>query len=218
MKTSKLWLYITMLALGALGLTGCGRNEKFTVKSDIQNVEQRDYATILLVAKGDGKKDLEFSLGIAEEKKVGEKSQTEKVVTFQANDLEELYEKYWSVKGKSLSLVHLKAILIEKKEGQGMDYAWQLLEDFDESQEIAKTCPLLQITDKKAFLEYVKKAKEPVGIYLHNLIQMNDDQGRNIPWVKDYLKVMREGMNLKIYFLEKEKGGWSLKCKDEIAF
>ena len=140
------------------------------------------------------------------------------MVTFQANDLEELYEKYWSVKGKSLSLVHLKAILIEKKEGQGMDYAWQLLEDFDESQEIAKTCPLLQITDKKAFLEYVKKAKEPVGIYLHNLIQMNDDQGRNIPWVKDYLKVMREGMNLKIYFLEKEKGGWSLKCKDEIAF
>ena len=82
MKTSKLWLYITMLALGALGLTGCGRNEKFTVKSDIQNVEQRDYATILLVAKGDGKKDLEFSLGIAEEKKVGEKVRRKRWLLF----------------------------------------------------------------------------------------------------------------------------------------
>ena len=93
-------------------------NTEVGIENDMQNVEQRDYATILLVSDGSGDEDYEFSLAIAEEKKVGEKSQTEKVVNFKVDDLEDLYEEYWSVKGKSLSLVHLKVIIMEKKDGQ----------------------------------------------------------------------------------------------------
>lgn len=186
------------------------------IENDMQNVEQRDYATILMVSDGSGDEDYEFTLAIAEEKKVGEKSQTEKVVNFKVDDLEDLYEEYWSVKGKSLSLVHLKVIIMEKKDGQSFEYLWDFLEDMEESREIAKTCPVIQIADKEAFLKYVKDAKEPVGIYISDLIKINDENDKSIPKVKDYLKVMREGISLSIYYLEKEDEGWTLKCREEI--
>lgn len=192
------------------------KNRLYGIESDMRNVEQRDYATILLVSKGQDDEDYEFTLGIAKEKKVGEKSQNEEVVTFLADDLEDLYEEYWAVKGKSLSLVHLKAILMDTPEGYTFDYLWDFLDDLEESKEIAKTCPVIQITDKEAFTKYVKDAKEPVGIYIHNLIKINEENGKNVPQVKDYLKVMREGIKLPIYYMEKEKEGWMLKCRDEL--
>lgn len=186
------------------------------IESDMQNVEQRDYATVLLLSNGKNDEDYEFTLGIAEEKKVGEKSQNEEVVVFLADDLEDLYEKYWSVKGKSLSLVHLKVILMDTTKGDTMAYLWDFLDDLEESREIAKTCPVIQITDKDAFVQYVKDAKEPIGIYISDLIKINEENDKNIPQVKDYLKVVREGISLQIYFLEKEEEGWKLICRDEI--
>ena len=85
------------------------------------------------------------------------------------------------------------------------------------NEEIAKTCPVLQISDKDEFLQYIKDAKEPVGIYLSNIIKMKESQGDDVPWLKDYLKVLREEMDLPIYFLEKETEGWQLKCKAEVS-
>lgn len=206
---------VSVMALILSGLTGCKSGVK--LQSDMQNVEQRDYATILLVAQGKEGRDYEFSLGIAEEKKVGEKSQTEKMSTFYANDFEELVREYQSVKGKSLSLVHLKAILLAKEQNDELEEQWDILTQMGENEEIAKTCPVIQITDKDAFLKYVKDAKEPVGIYLANLIRMEESQGRAIPWLKDYLRVLREEMELQIYFLEKETEGWQLKCKAQVS-
>lgn len=193
------------------------KNMQYEIESDMRNVEQRDYATILLVSAGKDNEDYEFTLGVAKEKKVGEKSQNEEAVTFLADDLEDLYENYWSVKGKTLSLVHLKVIILNTPDGGTLMYLWELLDDLEESREIAKTCPVIQLSDKDAFLKYVKEAKEPVGIYLHNLVKINEENGKIIPQVKDYLKVMREDISLPVYYLEKEKEGWVLKCRDEIG-
>lgn len=214
-------------------LTGCGDDDQFDVsdriedrvendlddgiESDMQNVEQRDYATVLIVSDGKDGEDYTFSLGIAKEKKVGENSQNEELVTFLADDLEDLYENYWAVKGKTLSLVHLKAIVMEKPENQTIGYLWDFLDDLEESPDIAKTCPMLQVTDKEAFTNYIKDADEPVGTYLSDLVRVNEEQGKTIPQVKDYLKVLREGNTLQIYFLEEEEEGWKLACRDEIG-
>ncbi len=208
---SKYFLLIGVLLLGILSMTGCGRG--ITLQSDMQNVEQRDYATILMIEQGTSGKDYAFSLGIAKERKVGEESQTEKVVTFLANDIEELKKEYQAVKGKSLSLVHLKAILLVREEQAVLDSQWHILTLLDENNEIAKTCPVLQLTEKKKFLSYVADAKEPVGKYLYNLIKLKESEGANIPWLKDYRKVLREGTALSVYFLESEKEGWRLKCR-----
>ncbi len=201
--------------ISAVSLSGCKSSVKF--QSDMQNVEQRDYATILLVAQGKEGEAYEFSLGVAEEKKVGEKSQTEQISTFYANDFEELSREYQAVKGKSLSLVHLKVILLTKEQNDVFEEQWDILNQMDENVEIAKTCPVLQVTDKDSFLRFVKDAKEPVGTYIHNLIKMQENEGNEIPWLKDYLKVLREEMKLQIYFLEKAAEGWQLKCKAEVT-
>lgn len=214
-KLTKKVVRMAVVIVSLVCLTGCKSSVK--LQSDMQNVEQRDYATILLVAQGKDGKAYEFSLGIAEEKKVGEKSQTEKLSTFYANDFEELAKTYQDVKGKSLSLVHLKAILLTKEQKDVLEEQGDILSQMGENEEIAKTCPVLQISDKDKFLTYIKDAKEPVGTYLSNLIKMKESQGDDIPWLKDYLKVLREEMNLQIYFLEKETEGWQLKCKAEVS-
>lgn len=219
MSIKKLLLAMFLVIMGSLCFTGCDMDGGWErdYEIDMRNVEQRDYATILVVSIGEKNEDYEFTLGIAKEKKVGEKSQNEEVVTFLADDVEDLYEKYWSVKGKSLSLVHLKVILMDRPEGYPMMYLWEFLDNLEESKEIAKTCPVIQLTDRNAFLKHLKNAKEPVGIYLHDLIKINKENNKNIPQVKDYLKVMREGENLPVYYLEQKEEGWHLKCVDEIG-
>lgn len=205
-----------MLLVGLGCLTGC--DKQVELQSNMQNVEQRDYATILLVSKGNEKKNYEFSLGIAEEKKVGEKGQNETLASFYANDLFELEREYQSVKGKTLSLVHLKVILLQEDENLIIEEQWDILNQLNEHKDIAKTCPVLQITQKDAFLKFLKKAKEPVGTYVTNLIHISESQGKNIPWLKDYRKVLQEGTPLKVYFIEKENEGWKIKCKAEVTF
>lgn len=204
-----------VVLFGLMCQVGCKSSVK--MQSDMQNVEQRDYATILLVSQGKDGKDYEFSLGVAEERKVGEKSQTEQMSTFYANDFEELAREYESVKGKALSLVHLKVILLTKEQEDVLEEQYDMISQMGENEEIAKTCPLLQLTDKDEFLEFVKDSKEPVGIYISNLIQMKESQGNDIPWLKDYLKVLREEMKLQIYYLEKVTEGWEVNCRAEVT-
>ncbi len=206
----------SILWMGIICLVGCDKSVE--LQSDMQNVEQRDYATILLVSKGNEKKNYEFSVGIAEEKKVGEKGQNETLASFYANDFEELAKEYQSVKGKTLSLVHLKVILLEEDKNLIIEEQWDILNQLNENKEVAKTCPVLQITEKDEFMKYLEKAKEPVGSYITNLIRASENQGKNIPWLKDYVKVLREGTSLKVYFIEKQKEGWQLKCRAEVTF
>lgn len=198
-------------------LTGCGMSDVRS-NNDMKNVEQRGYATILLISEGEKGKQYHFDLGIAKERRAGEDSQTEDVVSFDCNSFEELSESYQMVKGKDLSLAHLKVILIENPKTliDSKNENGKLLYDMDKNEEIAKTCPVLQLPYKEKFLSYLKDAKEPIGTYLSGLIEAAGRQGNDIPWLKDYLKAVREGTGLLIYELEQVSEGWSLKCKDEI--
>lgn len=198
-------------------LTGCSPDNSKS-NNDMKNVEQRGYATILLVSEGEEGKLYHFDLGIAKERRTGEDSQTEEVCSFDCNSFAELSEAYQMVKGKDLSLAHLKVILIENPEivVNGKGDSGKLLYDMDANEEIAKTCSVLQLSDKKKFLDYLKDAKEPVGSYLGGLIEVAEHQGKDVPWLKDYLKTVREGTGLLIYELEQVSEGWTLKCNAEI--
>lgn len=210
----KCWMLVSFFL--CFFLSGC--NNTVRLESDLQNVEQRDYATLLLVDKGKDGKLYECSVGIAKEKKVGEQGQREDVSTFYVNDFAELSKQYASVKGKSLSLSHLKAILLVADKETVMETQWYLFEQMDKNMDIAKTVPVLQIKDKKAFLKYVKDAKEPVGIYLGNLVHMNGKEGTDIPWLSDYLRTLRDGKDLSVYYLEELENGWCIRCRARIQF
>lgn len=206
-------------------------------KNDMKNVEERGYATILLISEGKDGKRYHFDMGIAQEKKVGEESQTEEVSSFDCNSLEELAQEYQIVKGKDLSLAHLKVILFGQNgtlqsNGQmftqktktsfmnrgiyNLEGMQELLQDLDENEEIAKTCPVLQLTEQQEFLEYLEKAEEPVGTYISNLVEAGERQGKDIPWLKDYLKAVKEGDMLLTYALEPVSQGWKLRCSNKI--
>lgn len=204
-------IFAGLLLVGCvLALTGC--TSRVSLESDMRNVEQRDYATVLIVSPGENDADYTFSLGIAQEKKNGEEGQKEDVVTFLADDLEELYEEYWKVEGKSLSLVHLKVVLIGDQKDMSLENFWDFIEDLEENRDLAKTCPVVKIENVEAFQSFMKNAKEPVGTYLGNLVKINEEEGKSIPKVKDYLKVMREGNGLQEYYLEQVEEGFVLKC------
>ena len=147
------WILSSILLLAALlVLTGCEKRKN--AGNDMKNVEERDYATILLVCDGEQEKKYHFFLGIAQEKKVGEKSQMEEVSSWDCNNFEELAEEYQLVKGKDLSLAHLKVILLSMEAMDIMKEMQEVLYLMDENGEIAKTCPVLQLTEKEKFLKY----------------------------------------------------------------
>lgn len=208
-------------------LTGC-KSEK-SAANDMKNVEQRGYAAILVISNGNDEKRYHFDLGIAQERRTGEKSEQEEICSFDCDSLQELSEEYQMVKGKDLSLAHLKVILLgktEKKEpayqkSASANYITEELADIlqalDENEEIAKTCPVLLLEDRDIFLDYLNGAEEPVGTYISNLIGAGEGQGKDIPWLKDYLKVVREGKGLLIYSLQQVPEGWTLRCSGEIV-
>lgn len=205
--------FITLFLGGILLLTGCGRQGN--IQNDMRNVEERDYATILLVSDGEDGKKYRFFLGIAQEKKVGEKSQIEEISSWDCNNFEELAEEYQFIKGKDLSLAHLKVILLSKERMEIMEEIQETLYLLDENEEIAKTCPVLELAEKTQFLKYLKKAEEPVGTYLNQIIEAGRRQGKNVPWLKDYLKAVREGKEIEVYFLEKVSEGWQIRCRKQ---
>ena len=101
-------LAMCSVALGiALCLVGC--------KNDMRNVEQRDYATVLVISQGKGVKRYRVTLGIAKERRTGEDSETEECLAFETNTFEELSTQYELTQGKDLSLSHLKVILLGYK-------------------------------------------------------------------------------------------------------
>lgn len=213
-SAKKTYLRMSILIIAIFLFIGC--KAEWKLQNDMKNVEQRDYATLLMISPGTEKKDYEFSLGIAEEKQVGEKSQTEQLTTISANNFDELSKEYQSVKGKSLSLVHLKVILLARKPDTVLESQGDILIQLGENEEIAKTCPVLQITKQEEFLQYVEKAQAPVGIYISNLIKRLEEQGCDVPWLKDYVKVLKEGSNLSMYVLEPALEGWQIKCRAEM--
>lgn len=209
-----------------LFMTGCGTAKQ--ISNDMKNVEERGYATVLVISHGVGAKRYHFDLGIAQEKRTGEKSEKENLCNFDCDDFQELSEEYRSVKGKDLSLTHLKVILltgIGKDESsreiiRDTDYMTaelgELLQEMDENEEIAKTCPVLQLEDRETFLDYMDDTEEPVGTYISNLVQTGEKQGEDVPWLKDYLKMLREEEKITIYSLESVSEGWILnKVKDK---
>lgn len=245
------WIFILLLSLLLLG--GCNstaekqnsvnnsRKEKAVTffsdtatKNDMRNVEERGYATILVISKGMDGKRYHVDLGVAQEKKVGEESQREEVSSFDCNSFDELAEEYQLVKGKDLSLAHLKVILLGQNgsfqsNGQmftqtakntdavcNLEEIQELLLDLDANEEIAKTCPVLELQGRKKFLEFLEEAEEPVGTYISNLVSAGEHQGKDIPWLKDYLKAVREGDALFTYALEPVSQGWKLRCSNEI--
>lgn len=228
--------FAILLTVSVFFLTGCGnakpknseRKAVNTINNDMKNVEQRGYATIIVISDGEDGNKYHFDLGIAQEKHTGEKSEKEKLCSFDCDSFRELSEKYRLVKGNDLSLAHLKIILLSqigengllRKETYQADYLTtelgELLQEMDENEEIAKTCPVLQLEDRDTFLDDVENAEEPVGTYISNLVRTGERQGEKIPWLKDYLKMLREEEKIAIYSLETVSEGFTLnKVKDK---
>lgn len=215
-------IFLAVFLAGTLSLTGCKKYSD--MGNDMKNVEERDYATILLVTDGNDEGGYHFVLGIAQEKKVGEKSMTEEVSEWDCDNLKDLAKTYSSIKGKDLSLAHLKVILLcvnEKmqKDETGNTAAGQrtengmlqsLLHMLDESEEIAKTCPVLQLSEPEDFLAYIKQQDKPVGNYFENLVREMEHQGQDITWLKDYLKAMREQTPIQTFILRRVNEGWTI--------
>lgn len=225
-------------------LTGCGFDVR--MGNDMRNVEERDYATIMMIEEKE--EDYHFVLGLAQEKVVGEKSMVEEVSEWDAENLEELARDYGNVTGKDLSLAHLKIILLgeqpketadallvqgkekqddktenanEAEQGQNTRHeqfqreSWleQLLYMLEGEDEIAKTCPMLELKENQEFIDFLENEEEPVGNYLENLVRVKEREGVDVPWLKDYLKALRENEEMKVKYLLKVKEGWEISDK-----
>lgn len=219
-------LFLVLLAVAIPVLTGCSKYSY--TENDMKNIEERDYATVLLIMESEEEAEFHFILGIAQEKKVGEKSMTEETSEWDCDNLRDLAKAYSLVKGKDLSLSHLKVILIsEKKEVQAdggdyvvtntggkEEYMETLLYMLDENEEIAKTCPVLQLLDPKILLEYLKEEDKPVGNYFESLVRERERQGQDVTWLKDYLKALKEQIPMERFILRHVDEGWTIDKED----
>ena len=205
-----MWLFMGMFCVVAL--TGCGK--------DMRNVEQRDYATVLLVSKETNRDLYHIYLGIAKEHRVGEKSQVENVVDFEVATLSELKEKYEEQRGKSLSLMHIKVLLWDMENMKMQDEFADFLYELDKDNEVAKTSPVLGITDSGEFVSFLEQSETPVGTYVSALVQTFDRGNAKVPWMKDYLKYIREGTPVYVCQLEKAEQGWKIQYvhTDKVPF
>lgn len=203
------FVFMLMFCVSVLTLTGC--NQYSNTENDMKNVEERDYATILLITEGTEGKNYQFILGIAQEKKMGEKSMTEEVSQWECNDFKELSKKYSSIKGKDLSLAHLKVILFSEGTEDMGEKTGNLLYLLDENEEIAKTCPVLLLLEPQTFLTYLEEEDKPVGNYLENLIRETERQGQEITELKDYLKAIRENTTRDSCTLRYTNEGWLIQ-------
>lgn len=205
-----MWLFMGMFCV--VVLTGCGK--------DMKNVEQRDYATVLLVSKEASRDLYHIYLGIAKEHRVGEKSQVESVVDFEVATLSELKEKYEVQRGKSLSLMHIKVLLWDMETLKMQDEFVDFLYELDKDNEVAKTSPVLGIMDLEEFVSFLEKSETPVGTYINNLVQMFDRGKAKVPWLKDYLKYIREGEPVYVCQIEKAEQGWKIRYvhTDKVPF
>lgn len=209
----KCFFMSVLCVLSGAFLVGCQR--KPTVAA-MRNVEERDYATILLISEGE-EKLYQMSLGVAKERRRGEEAQIETVSRFECNDFEELEKQYQEIKGKELSLSHLKVILLSFDEFDITQFKLQkLFFAMDEKAEIAKTCPVLTLSEKEEFLAYLKEADKPVGTYLDSIMKAAEREGEEVPWLKDYLKSLREKEAVQEYQLKSVDEGWKIDSNSDI--
>ncbi len=194
---------------GELLLSGCDTK----VNNDMRNIEERDYATVMLVEKGeDEDKEYSIDLGIAQVNVEGKGTPTEEWCSFECEDLDELAENYENVKGKDLSLAHLKVILMESV--FPANESCPILLELGHSREVAKTCPVIQVQDIDEFTGFRETFERPMGTYINDLIRGKERKGIRIPWLKDYLKVIRENDTIMVYDLEIMEEGLELVCRD----
>ena len=203
----RVYMCAFLIVLGCvLSLAGC--------TGDIDNVEQRDYATLMMISLPESGGGYHYVIGTAKEHYVGEKGEAESVFETDAGSVEELKKIYREHKGKELSLAHLKAILtaVNYEKGlmnkvNGHDNAnrfIELLYELDGQDEIAKTCPLLLVMDRFSIAEYVENADRPVGTYISDLVRNAKRNDRKVPKLLNYLKMLREGSSIDMYSIERE--------------
>lgn len=196
-------LYGVAFFLLCICLTGC----KATGKNNMRNLEERDYATVLMIQKlGDEK--YKMNLGVARVRLQGETAEGERFSSFECCSLEELREKYETLKGKYLSLAHLKVIIVTNV--CPMENCRDYMEELRRDNEIAKTVPVLESDDVDALLKYAEDLKQPMGTYMSDLVRVKEREGRRIPWLMDYLKHMQEGREIFVYRIQIKKEGLKL--------
>ena len=200
--TEKICMWIFAGCFVCIVLTGCGQ--------DMRNVEQRDYATMLVISKGE-EMPYHIYMGVAKEHRVGEQSQVEDIYDFEVESLAALQDVYERQRGKNLSLMHVKIVLWDVQAFNGIEEMTAFLYELDDNEEIAKTCPVLLLEDIEPWISYAKKAETPVGTYISNLVQIFDTGKKRVPWLKDYLKYIREGDSLNPCLLIKAKHGFQIR-------
>ncbi|MCR5701054.1 MAG: hypothetical protein K6G76_02780 [Lachnospiraceae bacterium] len=192
----------------ATNLTACGGR--------IENIEQRDYATVMVVNLTVDK----ITVGVAKEHRVGDAIGTETL--YETTGVDKLYDSYADEKGKDLSMSHLKVIVvgdISEQEGRmdaghfdGERKLVSLIDKLDSNMEIAKTCPVLMTEDADAVVEYMKKSDEPTATYIDNLIRTSEKKKHKIPRLMDYIKHIRDGKKIDMYSLAKD-GNYLRLCE-----
>ena len=194
---------MTMVVMGLLvTLNGCS--------PDIENIEQRDYATVMMISPSK-EGNYQYTVTIAKEHRHGQEDENEEVFLTDAKDIDNLSQKYAKRKGKELSLSHLKVILISPAYLKICD----VLRDLDEADEVAKTCPLIFVSDKKQLEKYLKASNSPVGTYISNLIDVRKRSDKTVTKLMDYLKCLRDKTAVEPLFLEVKEGDLTIKSINE---
>lgn len=203
---------------------GTQQEEAQKISNDMKNVEERDYAMFLIVETNDEEKEpdddpddddmfeapYEFTVGISQERRVGEKTEKETVSQWECEDLTALAKVYQEEKGKDLSLAHLKVILVEAEDTGYVEDA-RLLEMLEQNEEIAKTVPMLLLEDEDDFMDHMKDLEEPVGTDIENVVKAKNQEGKKASTVADYLRAWREKEQMDPDYLVKVKEGFRIK-------
>lgn len=197
----QIWMLILWISV-AFFLWKCG----WLQGREMQNVEERDCATVMMVNRKD--KQYQLLIGVARERKVGEQSLVERFSKWEVEDTRQLCQKYALTTGKTLSLAHLKIIILSEN---GMKDAVVML---GQDQEIAQTCPVVIASGEgfeEKFEEYGKKAEYPVGIYLQNVMKRTEREGGSIPWLLDYRKWLQQDGTVNPCRIQKTEHGYEIE-------
>ena len=220
------FILAVVLLCNIIILNGCS--------GDIENVEQRDYATILMISLPEIKNKSQsalknenvkyhYVLGIAKEHHVGERGEVESFFEADGYDLDDLAKIYGESEGKELSLLHLKVILtavdfnnggigsgISRYDKKG--FFEGLVYELDRQDEIAKTCPVLMVENEAEIIKYLNNSTEPVAVYISDLVKNANRNGKKIPKLMNYLKFFREEEKIKIYRVDVNGEYLRLEC------
>ena len=195
----KIGIIISIVLLYALLLLFGTRKD---LRISFHNVEERDYATVLMISP---EREHEYVLGIAKEKRVGEKNLNETVYTFQETSLENLRKAYRNHRGKELSLAHLKCIVLSEEMRREEIFS-SLVSELKTDHEIAKTCPLVVTKDVAEMTAFMEEQKQPTADYLKILTE-NAAKDFKIPEIKDYIKAQYQDEETYWVWLLKDSNG-----------